>query len=431
MIPLPTRRFLALVAGAAALHLAGLLPALVVDALLLGAFLLDLALTPRPGELLVERSLPARVPLGATLEATLTLRNLSDRPLRVQLTDDLLPPLARIGEETLSAEIPARGEARLHYQARAERRGEATIGAIHLRLLGPLGLAWTRRRERREERVLVQPGMAEVRRLRLLGLRHRLRDAGVRNVRLRGEMGAFESLREYVPGDDPRTVDWKATARSSTVMVRQFEAERSQQVLLAIDAGRLMTERVGERERMDHALSAALVLADVASLSGDRVGVMVFSDRVHYYLPPARLSLSRISEVLSRVEPRLVESDYPGAFAYLARQLRRRSLVVLFTDVIDAGASSALLAHVTRAAHRHLPLVLAMRNTALEADATVPVESEGGAFRRAAEEELLQARAAALAVIKRAGVLVADVRPQDAAPAAVTRYLEVKARRLL
>jgi uncharacterized protein (DUF58 family) len=273
--------------------------------------------------------------------------------------------------------------------------------------------------------------MSEVRRLRLLGLRHRLRDAGVRNVRLRGEMGAFESLREYVPGDDPRTVDWKATARSASVMVRQFEAERSQQVLLAIDAGRLMTERVGERERMDHALSAALVLADVASLSGDRVGLLVFSERVHYYLPPARLPLARISEVLSRVEPRMVESNYPAAFTYMARQLRRRSLIVLFTDVIDAGASSALLAHLTRAAHRHLALVLALRNTALEADASVAVQDEAGAFRRAAEEELLQARAAALATIRRVGVLVADVRPQDAAPTAVTRYLEVKARRLL
>ena len=147
--------------------------------------------------------------------------------------------------------------------------------------------------------------------------------------------------------------------------------------------------------------------------------------------PPARLPLSRISEALSHVEPRMVESNYPAAFTYMAKQLRRRSLIVLFSDVIDAGASAALLAHLTRASHRHLALVLALRNTALEADASVPVQDEAGAFRRAAEEELLQARAAALATIRRAGVLVADVRPQDAAPVAVTRYLEVKARRLL
>ncbi|HET7322503.1 MAG TPA: DUF58 domain-containing protein, partial [Longimicrobiaceae bacterium] len=368
---------------------------------------------------------------GDAAEIEVRVENRSDRRAVLRLTDDVYEPLERLGDEVMEAEVDADGEVELSYGVRAVGRGEAVVGDVHLRLTGPLGLALVQRRLPRADRLKVQPGVLEVRRNRLLGLRHRQREAGLRNVRLRGESGSFESHREYAPGDDPRTIDWKATARHGPVMVRQFEAERSQSVLLAIDAGRLMTERMEGRERMDYALSAALLLADVASRWGDRVGVFVFSDRVEQYLPPSRLPLSRLSEVLAGVEPRLVEPNYPLAFGYLARQLRRRSLLVLFTDIVDPGVSSALLAQLGRTAHRHLPLAVTLRNPALEAAATASVTDESEAFRRAAAEELLQARAAALAAMQRAGVLVADAEPGAAAVAAVNRYLEVKARGML
>ena len=232
-------------------------------------------------------------------------------------------------------------------------------------------------------------------------------------------------------GDDTRRIDWKATARRGNLIVRQFEAERSQDVLLAIDAGRWMAERIGGRERLDHALAAALLLADTAAAQGDRVGIFVFADRIEHFLPPARASLPRLADVLGRVEARLREPNYPAAFAYLSRQLRRRSLLVLFTDVIDARTSAALLAHLGAAAHRHLVLAVTLHNTALDAAATAPVHDEAAVFRRAAAEELLGARAQALATMQRAGVLVADVDPQNATPAVVNRYLEVKRRGLL
>jgi uncharacterized protein (DUF58 family) len=425
---LPTRRFIALLAGASVLFLVGTLPALLVDGVLLAGLLFDALRVPRRDRLELERSVDDRIPLGSTSDIVHTIRNLSRRPLELRLTDDVMPPLARSGPPVLAATVAPGRERTLRYTVRAQRRGEAIVGDLHLRLRGPLGLAWVYRRDRRSDRVLVRPGVLEVRRYRLLGLRHRLREAGMRNVRMRGELGAFESLREYVAGDDPRTVDWKATARSTTVMVRRYEVERGQPVVLVIDAGRLMTEQLGDRERIDHALSAALLLADVASHSGDRVGLLVFSDRIHQFIPPARVSLARMSEALSRVEPSMVEPNYPDAFAYLARHLRRRALLVVFTDVIDQGASSALTAHLARATARHLPLLLALRNPALETAAAAPVSDEAGAFRRAAAEELLHARATALAGMRRAGVLVADASPHDAPHAVVNRYLEVKAR---
>ncbi|MBA3970356.1 MAG: DUF58 domain-containing protein, partial [Gemmatimonadetes bacterium] len=252
-----------------------------------------------------------------------------------------------------------------------------------------------------------------------------------RSARQRGEGLSFESLREYVPGDDPRRIDWKATARRGAATVRQFEAERSQNVLLMIDAGRLMSERIGGRERLDHALAAALLLADVAGKHGDRVGAFVFADRVQRFLPPARTPLARLADALGGTEARPVEPDYPGAFTFLAGQLRKRSLLVLFTDVIDPDASAALVGHLAAAARRHLPLVVALRNPELESAAVAPVQGEADVFTRAAAEELLGARAIALAAMHRAGVLVADTRPSDAVPLVVNRYLEVKQRGLL
>ncbi|MDB4950598.1 MAG: hypothetical protein JWM27_3247 [Gemmatimonadetes bacterium] len=428
---LPTRLLLWLLAAAAPLFLLGATAGLVADAALLLAAAADAAMAPPARRLRVERAAPERVSLGGTASVRVTVAHPGGRALRVRVTDDLPPLLVRVGGDVAEVRVPAGREGVLAYGVRADRRGDAAYGDVHLRVLGPLGLAWRQHRVPRRDPLRVQPGVLEVKRYRLLGLRNRLQEAGFRPNRQRGEGGSFESLREYVLGDDPRTMDWKATARRRVPMVRQYEVERRQNVLLAIDAGRLMTQQVAGRERIDFALASALLLADVASLHGDQVGLLVFADRVEQYIPPARTSLSRLADALGQVHARMVEPNYPAAFTYLARQLRRRSLLVLFSDVIDATASAALVAHLTRAAGRHLPLVVALRNPELEATAALRPRDEAEVFRRAAAEELLQVRAHALAAMQRAGVIVADARPQDAVPAVVNRYLDVKRRGLL
>lgn len=427
---MPTERLLLLLAAAAPLFLLHAAAALAVDAVLLLAAAAD-ALRALRTAMQAARDAPARLPLGGEAPVTLSVRSSADRAVRLRITDDLHPALERLGAEEHARTLPPRGRAEAGYRVRATTRGPALLGDLHLRVLGPWGLAWARHHVAQPWRVGIYPGVLEVRRYRLLGLRHRLQDAGLRNVRRRGEGGSFESLREYARGDDPRALDWKASARRGTLMLRQFEAERNQNLVLAIDAGRLMTERIGERERIDSALSSALLLADVARGYGDRVGVFVFADRVEQFLPPGRVSLPRIAELLSEVEPRLVEPNYPAAFAHLRRQLSRRSLIVWFTDVGDAAVSAPLVTHLQQLARRHLPLVLALRNPELDRLADAPAQSEAGVYRRAAAEELLQARAQTVAALRRAGVLVADARPGEAAPAVVNQYLTVKRQQLL
>lgn len=428
---LPSRRLLLLLVAATPLFLLSNGIALAADALILAAAVLDVFLLPAREQLRVRRECSSRLSLGGETEVRILLESTATRPLHLRLTDDLSPGLVRQGDDVFDLDVPPRDTTHVTYRMRAEERGLASLGDVHLRLLGPLELVWRQRRIRCTNSIRVQPGLREIRRHRLLAHQHRLREMGLRAMRERGEGTSFESLREYIRGDDPRRIDWKATARRGTLILRQFEAERSQNVLLAIDAGRLMTEQVGDRERLDHALAAALLLADVAKLGGDRVGVFVFAERIQQFLPPARLPLDRIATALAHVEARLVEPDYPAAFTYLARQLRRRSLLVLFTDIIDARTSSALLAHLGTTTRRHLPLVIAMRNPGVEAAATAPADRDAGIFHRVAAEELLQARAHALATMQRAGILVADTHPRDIIPAVVNRYLEVKRKGLL
>ena len=430
-MPLPSRRLLALLGLAALLFLLDTRLALALDALVLLIGTLDWTLTGGSRRPRVARRIPTRIARGASAHVQLEVVSAAPFRAHVRLIDDLPPELERHEAVPFEFPLPARATAHVTYDVTASGRGDVVAGDVHMRVLGPLGLVWREVRERRADPVRIQPGVLEMHRYRLLGIHHRLRLAGIRNIRQRGEGHSFESLREYVRGDDPRGIDWKATARHGDLMVRQYEAERSQNVILVIDAGRLMLQSLGDRERLDHALSAALLLADVAAVHGDRVGLFVFADRVQQFLPPRRASVPRIADALARVQPRMVEPNYPVAFAFLARQVIRRSLIVLFTDLIDAEASESLVTHVSRSAQRHLTLAVALRNPMLAARADAPATSEAEAYRRAAAEEMLQARARALATMRHAGVQVIDANPNALVTEVVNRYLDVKYRGLI
>jgi uncharacterized protein (DUF58 family) len=243
----------------------------------------------------------------------------------------------------------------------------------------------------------------------------------------------FESLKEWVPGEDTRTIDWKATARRGKVMARQYEDERRQQVLLVIDAGRMLTADIDGRPRLESVVEAALHLAHSAVEHDDNIGLMVFADEVQQFLAPARgqRALRAVLDALATVEGKLVEPNYPAAFAYMAVRNRKRALTVLFTDVIDRTASEALVAQIGTLRPRHLPLAVTLRDPSLERLATVRPGTAESAFERAAAEELLQSREAALAEMRSRGVLVLDVAPGGASAAVVEQYNRLKRRGVL
>lgn len=432
---LPTTRALAMLAAVAPLGLLGYVTPLALDvlvgadALVLLLVAADALLAPAVVELTVERHAPTSFSVGRDTVAGYVWRNRSRRTVRLlirEMRSDLLggvqPPRRLI--------IPPGGAVREDVAVTPLRRGRAVAGWLAVRSRGPLGLGVRQGRIALPWVVTVYPGLPASRLKASIAEAARRREAGLRGARRLGEGRQFESLREWVPGDDTRHIDWKATARRRKLIAREFEEERRQQVLLVVDAGRLLTADVSGEARLEHVVRAALWLAFAANHHDDNVGVMVFADRVEHYVTPqrGRRGLRQVLDVLAVIQPTLVEPDYPAAFRYLAVRNRKRALTVVFTDVIDRLASEALVSHVASLRPRHLPLVVTLRNPELEAAAVARPHTVGDAYRRAAAEELLAARGEGLAEMRRAGALVLDVHPAHASPAVVEQYLELKRR---
>jgi uncharacterized protein (DUF58 family) len=439
---LPTRRLAVATALLAPLWLlsssrAGLAAVLLGLTVLLLAVVVDALLLPLARDVRVQRTLPETTGLGDPAEGVyeitaarhgvapwaegtrFTLAHAPPPEVELSLSDRR--PFALRAAEATVRPITVVGRA----------RGRHHLGPVVLRATGSLGLIQRSLEYPLGDRITVAPSLAGIRRYRLLALQHRLRDMGVRAVRRRGEGTTFDTLREYVAGDEPRHVDWKASARRGTLITRQYTVEQGQTILIAIDSGRLMTQLAGPVSRFEQALSAALILADVAVGSGDRVGCMVFDDEPRVFVSAARgrAALAAIRAALIPVTPSMVEPDYAAAFRTLAARNRKRSLIVLFSDVIDPRASHALIAHTSRSATRHLPLVVALRNDELaQAAVPSPDASSTRVYESAAAEELLSAREEALQKMRRAGVSVLDVSPRQMSAAVVNRYLEIKAR---
>jgi uncharacterized protein (DUF58 family) len=403
----------------------------VVIAVLAIAVLADALAIPGRRSVSVARAFPASVGVRDVVAGSYSV--MARWPFRVagEVWDALPAALRRETPAPQRFAVRRGEEATLPVSVSGRDRGEWPLGPVALRVAGPLGLVARTIRYPQTDQVLVTPSIASVRRYRLLAVQRRLRDAGVRVLRRRGEGTSFAGLREYVQGDDPRFIDWKASARRRTLITREFSIEQGQTVLIVIDCGRLMTQLADDLPRFEYALSSALVLADVAAGSGDQVGMLAFDDQVRAWVAPARgtEALRSVRAGLIPLRATMAEPDYATAFRTLDARQRKRALIVFYTDVIDPRASQSLIAHTTRGAQHHLPVVVALRNESLvAAAATGGVRSTTAVYERAAAEELLSARDEALQRMRQAGVSVIDVRPQAMTAAVVNRYLELKGR---
>lgn len=438
---LPSRRWY-LVAAALALlaplvllapELAGLL--LIADVAWVAAFLLDfwrisgLDLTQFP----VTREAPAAFSVGRPLPVGYLWRNPVGRTLTLRVREAVPAPLEAGPGQDRRLVLPPAGTWREELVYLPQRRGKALAGRLHIRVLGPLGLAWRQGKRELPWRVIVYPSLRSAALHALPAQAQRRREAGFRNIRRIGEGRSFESLREWVPGEETRSIDWKATARRGKLMARQYEDERRQHVMIVLDAGRLLTAEIEGRARLESAIDAALELAHSAVSHDDNVGLMVFADEVLHYLPPARgrRALRLVLDALAAVEGRLVEPNYPAVFGYLAARSRKRALTVLFTDVIDRTASEAFVAQVASLRPRHLPLAVTLRDPSLERLASARPGHLNAAYERAAAEELLEVREGALVELRSRGVIVLDVLPEGAARAVVQQYDRLKRRALI
>jgi uncharacterized protein (DUF58 family) len=398
----------------------------------LGVALLDLALSPKPGEVAVSREVAEVLSLGADNLVRVRLRNRGDRPLTVEVHDEAPAP-CDTPDLPATAVLPPGKRRVLTYHIRPHRRGNGRFGTLFLRSRSRLGL-WELTAEFTEERVVrIYPDIRSVQRTELLARQNRLADAGVRMSRLRGRGTEFDRLREYRREDEYRSIDWKATARQTELISREYVVERNQNVVLVLDCGRGMCNAEGGISHFDRALNAAILLAYVALRQGDTVGLLAVSNRVERYVPPLR-SLGGVRTLVARtydLMPRYEASDYDLLVGELKRRFRKRSLVILCTHALDEVHLGEIAANVRRLRTPHLVLTAFLRNVPLASRVEAFPKTDLEAFQIAAAAEIYAAQTRQVTKLAQSGVLTVDAVPEDLSARLISQYLEIKARHLL
>jgi uncharacterized protein (DUF58 family) len=436
MVPSP--RLIILVMAAAPLFLAG---ALYEGAAAVGALYviilalytcLDGLLLPRRRHITVARTIAERVSVGYPTVLRYTVENHTRRRLQVQLAEDT-PEQIDIAPTPCGTVLRPGQSAALEGRLTAHQRGKHQLGRVFVRVLPAMGLLYRQFTLDLATEIQVFPNLMSVRKTELLARRGSSYEQGLARLRHIGQGYAFESLRRYVRGDEMSRIEWKVTARRGDLIVKNFEPERQQSILVAIDVGRATAGEFQGLSRVDYLVNATLMLAFIALRQRDQFSLVAFSDRIESYLPPVTgvKNIEQVARALFQVQPRLVESDYDGACRFLGLKNRKRSLLCMMTDVIDRQASDVLLGYMARFARYHLPLAVTLSNPELQQMAHQSLASCTDPYSRAVALDVLAAREEALISMRRKGVSVLDVPPSRLTPELINRYTAIKSMRRL
>jgi uncharacterized protein (DUF58 family) len=402
-----------------------------LDLGILALSVMDYTLTFKGGEIQGERICPPHFSIGTENIIGIRLQNTLPSSRRVRVRDQT--PGEWASAPVVKAVLPGRSSLDLDYPAIPPERGQYGFGDLFIRVEGPLGLISKPMKVSKPETVRVYPSLQSLRCANLATYRRVAHQWGLRPTRWRGEGREFESLREYVEGDDPRKINWKATARFDRPIVQQYQTEKNQIVMILLDVGRLMSAVSEGKTKLDYALEAAIHLAHTALVGGDQAGILAFADRVISFIPPKKTveQLQFILEGTLSLRPVLVEPQYEQAILWVRARVRRRSLVVIYTDLLDEVASENLLSAVSLLRPLHLPLCVAIRESEWDKLLNDPPTKVQNVYERAVLQELLRQRSKALGGLVQKGALAMDLPPSKLSIGTMERYLEVKRRGLL
>src|SRR5687768_6438839 len=407
--------------------------ALLYDVALIVIAIVDARLSKLPGTLRISREFGGRFAVGAENEVRVNVQNAGARALALAVKDEYPPQMKLTGLREANVRVEAQSSVALVYGLTPLRRGRFEFGKIAVRFLSRWNLVWVQTEAGEPEAVKVYPNMRRAREAELKALGARSLVSSHRKTSWRGEGREFESLRDYVRGDELRHISWTATARRGKLTTRQYQIERDQTILIAIDGGRLMTARIENETKLDSAVHATLALFSAAARAGDNAGLVVFGRRIKSYLPPSRGRdhIEAAPESPYAVEPEMIESSYPHAFEFIGAPSKRRALVILLTDLVDEEGSKELLTSLHLLRPRHLPLVVTIADRDLKAVVRETPDTIRSVFTQSVAEEIIHHREAALRLVESTGGLALDVTAAALAPALLETYLRVKERGLL
>ena len=394
---------------------------------------IDLAFAASPRAVVMARETAERVRLTESAPATLFVTNTGRRMLR-GVVRDAWEPSAGASPTRQPLRVPA-GERRAFATTLTPwRRGERRTALVTIRALGPLRLAARQASLTVPGAIRVLPEFAS--RKHLPSRLARLRELDGRTaLMVRGQGTEFDSLREYVRGDDVRSIDWRATARASSgpgvaqsLMVRTWRPERDRRVVIIVDSGRTAAARIADETRIDTAFEATLLLSAIADRAGDRVDAAVFDRRVRARVQGARGAdlLAKLTDTMAPIDPELLETDWSAVPALVRTMTSQRSLVLLATPLESPGATRSLLAMLPQLTKRHLVMIASVTDPTL-AEAAAERENRASVYRAASAERALLDAQRVVAAVRRLGGDVVSAVPHELPPAVADRYLAYKA----
>lgn len=378
------------------------------------------------------RKTPERLSNGDRNQLQVLTQNRYPFPVVLEVVDEL--PF-QFQERDFSFRFPlAAGQRKTHaYHLRPVKRGEYAFGALNAYAGSLIGLVMRRYRFDMGKTIPVFPSFLQMRRYQLMAISNRLSEIGVKKIRRVGHSMEFEQIRDYVPGDDIRTVNWKATARRNQMMVNSFTEEKSQQVYCVIDKGRVMKMPFDGLSLLDHSINASVVLSNVALLKQDKAGIITFSEEIGDFLPASGkvAQMNSILELLHRQKTRYLESDFEKLYAHMKRRITQRSLIMLFTNFESLNALQRQLPYLRRIARNHLLMVVFFENSLLAEQMREPAGSLEEVYRRTIAAKFAFEKKQIVRELLQHGILTLLTAPEQLTVNAVNRYLELKSRQVI
>lgn len=430
-----TRRFYLLLVGVAGLYfLAFFVPAIrsFTDPVLVVAVAVvvgDVALIYGTGTVSAERTVARRLSNGDQNPIAAQVR--STYPFLAKLTVvDELPAQLQVRDMSIRVSVPPGGSRTVRYSVRPTERGEYDFGVVNVLATSPLGLVERRFRCAEEATVPVYPSYIQMHKYSLLAASNRLTEIGVKKVRQLGHTMEFDHIREYVTGDDYRTINWKASARRGDLMVNQYREERSQPVYSLINAGRVMRMPFDGMTLLDYSINAALVLSNIAIMKQDRAGIIGFSDTIGPVVPASRRNaqMQQIQEGLYHLDTNYQEPDYERLAAYVRGNVRGRALLLLFTNFMAKTSLERQLPYLQALAKSHTVVVIFFENTELDTFLASNAETMEEVYVHTIAEKFANEHSEIIRELEQRGIYAVHTRPENLSTETINKYLELKAR---
>ncbi len=390
--------------------------------------LADWRLTAKPDVLSLERLYEHRLSLGADNQIIIKIENRSKSDIAVIVKDES-PVNFKASTRCLQAKLPAGSVSRLKYSLEPVARGDYAFGSINCRYRSRMGFFLRQFKvSGGNSRIRVYPNILEIRKYQLLARQGHLIEAGIKPSRVVGLGTDFNSIRDYQVDDEYRRINWGATARRGRLASNCYEVDKSQNILLVLDAGRMMSGTVKGVTTLDHAINACLLLSYVGVSRDDKVGLVAFADQVKLYIPPGKgkPQLQKILAGLYNLQPEIVESNYQAVCRYLSFKNRKRSLICIFSDLLDEEVSNELITYVASLTKNHLVMCITLLDSSLVAQANKIPRDSREVYEKGVARAVLRNREIAVARLQSKGVVVVSVPPEELSVALINKYLEIK-----